>query len=310
MTKKQAAAIIIRNIVRINQNANYSKMILRKNFDDFAEIREALSYFLLSQVPIPRMSYNIEELFIQKRACQRLIEHLRIYYPRNKHIQAFPPTNIQSIPNIYCQWTVGENFFKLPSIENSYWAGLIAADGCISTYNGEAAYLNLSLHKNDVKHLELFKRAVQSCRPLTFPKSDNCAVLKITSRKICKDLQTFWNITPRKSLTLLPPTRLNHQMSLAYLIGLLDGDGCISRDCSSKKNKDYCLWRLYFIAGTQELALWIKDTLGLPNRNISADGNVYRISFAGSSALKVAKILSEVEVPRLERKWKRILTEV
>lgn len=47
-------------------------------------------------------------------------------------------------------------FFKEPNTLNSYWAGFIAADGCIQQYkDNRQPTLAINLKSSDINHLEI-----------------------------------------------------------------------------------------------------------------------------------------------------------
>src|SRR3990167_5826866 len=51
-----------------------------------------------------------------------------------------------------------ENFFEIPNILNCYWAGFIAADGCVSKNNNR---ITIELDGKDKNHLIQFKNDVK-----------------------------------------------------------------------------------------------------------------------------------------------------
>jgi hypothetical protein len=53
------------------------------------------------------------------------------------------------------RFTCNSSYFKMPEIVNSYWAGLIGADGCISGTNR-----TVTLYQNDIEVINKFKESV------------------------------------------------------------------------------------------------------------------------------------------------------
>jgi hypothetical protein len=120
-----------------------------------------------------------------------------------------------------------ENFFSVPNILNSYWAGFIAADGCIRGYHDH--YLSLGLSKKDISHLEKFKRDLRLSNKITIYDKHNSCITGLSSNKICDDLKNNFNITPRKSKTLKPPNIKNKTNILSFIAGYIDGDGSVGK---------------------------------------------------------------------------------
>jgi hypothetical protein len=135
-----------------------------------------------------------------------------------------------------------ENYKRLHSLDDhafdeitpnsAYWAGLLAADGCLSSRRKE---FSIELKAADELHLGQF---------LSFLKYDNClsyrcvknvcsrniyAGLRVSSVRIYDKLQENFGLTPSKTLSLLPPNIKDESCKKAYLLGYLDGDGYVKR---------------------------------------------------------------------------------
>ncbi len=142
------------------------------------------------------------------------------------------------------KYSYNRQYFSKPNIENCYWAGFISGDGCVSrvTINNKLYWtLAIQLCTKDKNILEYFQEDIDYTG-LIFDKiiinnykdkgrllKDKyySSVLRINSAKpIIDDLNKYWNITPRKSLTLQPPN-INGDLSLSYIVGYIDADGCI-----------------------------------------------------------------------------------
>ncbi|MBF0556604.1 MAG: hypothetical protein HQK96_18960, partial [Nitrospirae bacterium] len=94
------------------------------------------------------------------------------------------------------KYTCNENFFSLDTIESFYWAGFIAADGCI--FNNQ---LNLNTAKYDKSHLQKFVDQMQFEGNICRAKwRNNCGFqIAITSEKLVESVKRF-NIVSRKTL--------------------------------------------------------------------------------------------------------------
>lgn len=217
-------------------------------------------------------------------------------------------------------YNYNEHFFQFPNVNNSYWAGFIAADGTIhrvKTKTNIDRYDNLkiSLKRDDKHHLERFADDIQyngiikdgRClkNDARFKNTEYLhSTLDISCNNICIDLNNVWNITPNKSLTLKPPSSLDDNCALSYIKGILDGDG-------------YICWnnnRLSFgISGTFDILHWVKQRLSIIN-TIFLDKKIYKhknskmfsIVLNGKFAYEVLTVLKNINTPCLERKWNKI----
>lgn len=204
---------------------------------------------------------------------------------------------------------INSNFFEKVNLLNSYWAGLFAADGCIYE-RGNSKRFSLTFKESDKILLERLKKDLQYKGNITYFKYDNPnyearVSLCFTNNKICSDLKKNFNITSKKTLTLNPP-EIKDINALSYIVGYIDGDGCISR----YRNNKYLKVK---ILGTKELLLWIKNIfiehfpeLGLDNLNIQSYGKISSFEIHCKKAEEVLKRLKALDIPKLERKWQKL----
>lgn len=127
-----------------------------------------------------------------------------------------------------------------------YWAGFIAADGCIKTEK----CLSIGLAAIDVSHLEILK---QNFGGNIYWRKDKSAAewISYKATNIIHFLNEM-NITKRKSKTLMPPDITKENDIRRFIRGYFDGDGGISKS----KNRLCC-----FFLGTQEFLTWIRQYL-------------------------------------------------
>lgn len=203
------------------------------------------------------------------------------------------------------KYEIDFGFFDVVDSLRSYWAGFIAADGNL---NESRHRLAIRLAEKDRLHLELFRQTVGYTGPLyevaAYGKSGPQVLLQ------CHGVQSWlvrlkenYCLTPRKSLTLQPPVSLDEDNSLAFIIGYIDGDGCISVDVPSVQ-----------IVGTNDVLCWIKmwfDRL-CPSMNrryavVRPNKNVFGYKVAGQRASYILRRLNKIVVPKLERKWRQVL---
>lgn len=133
-------------------------------------------------------------------------------------------------------------FSSIDSEEKAYWLGYLSADGCLYQHKTRKCYpiLSVNLSSADYKHLERFKKALQSSHPIKNYiynyKTPNQKVsrLTISSQQIGKDL-IQWGVTPRKTSALKWPDFLSDELLRHYLRGIFDGDGCFSSVIKSER---------------------------------------------------------------------------
>src|SRR3989304_1937567 len=151
------------------------------------------------------------------------------------------------------------NFFSLDNQNSFYWAGFLAADGCILDKKGPTKIISLALAKKDKAHIEKFKDAIAANNPIYDYLIKNSkrnarwndtwkSEIKITSYKLCEDLVRF-NVVPRKSkIYTFPKWLISHELVNHFMRGYSDGDG--SFFFNTAKNK--VTKQLYFnLRGTQ-----------------------------------------------------------
>lgn len=201
--------------------------------------------------------------------------------------------------------TFNTNFFSKPNLLNSYWAGFIAADGCIYIDPYNRCSLEIHLQKKDEKHLKKFIKDINYSGNLDELKARNaCRVrLRGVRQTLYKDLNKNFNITPRKSSTLKFPKKLTKQQKIAYIVGYIDGDGCTGYYKNGNK--------FYFVLNILGTRGHLRNINLIFNRITKCNFNrvhlrskkLYHLSYMGRKALKIYEFLKEVNVPKLERKW-------
>lgn len=199
------------------------------------------------------------------------------------------------------KYTHDSSFFSHDTPEAFYWAGFIAADGCVVNDCRDSYELCIELSTLDKHHLEKFIKAIKYNSPI----KDQAKINKLPNRRLTKiirssrvriniknskireDLEKRFNIVPRKSLIYRFPRKiLNHKLVNHFLRGYFDGDGCISiglalRSVKSKNRFDIVL------VGTQDFLTHyqniIRKNCKIDHTNkIVNDGKVYRLSFGGA----------------------------
>ncbi len=120
--------------------------------------------------------------------------------------------------------SLNQNYFQdINTEEKAYWYGFIWADGSVR----DKYYLRLTIQKGDIEHLKLFRTALKANDYEIKYLKKNCVELTVSSQKMINDLAKI-NIVRRKSYKDLKPI-IDQKLFLPFLLGLIDGDGHISK---------------------------------------------------------------------------------
>lgn len=238
----------------------------------------------------------------------------------NINIRTISEANKGKIKNT--KYSKNETYFNIPTIENCYWAGFIAADGCIKDKNGKKIsnpLLEITLKTSDINHLEKFIKTVNYNGKIYNRKQKyknhftySSQLIICNALKWTQYLKKHWNITPRKSLTIKPPNISNFKQQLAYIIGLIDGDGSIN----ILKNNSYIQFNLI---GTKKLLEWVSKIIykienqqkyKTMNCHKKSNSNIFTINNSHNRAYNMLKTLKNFiiqnNIPCLNRKWDKI----
>lgn len=200
-----------------------------------------------------------------------------------------------------------KQFFQVPNLLNSYWAGFLAADGTVyKTRN----LVTLQLAIKDSLWINTLANDVDySSTVKYYDDHRGSKQAKITfcgAKKWVKDLEQNFNVGSLKTFSLQPPS-LQGDLALAYIVGLIDGDGCIAL-CPKNQNQ----LRLS-IVGTYDVLFWVKcifDELAPSTRkkgvNVNQHKSIYSIGLSGKRARIVLDILAKLKTRHLPRKWDKV----
>jgi hypothetical protein len=213
---------------------------------------------------------------------------------------------------------VNDNFFSIPNNLNCYWAGFLAADGYIKL---DRATVSLDLSSKDREQVYQFKDDVgfdgniyeysRTSRLNGKGYPTTSSIMRVHSQQWIDDLDDNFNIRGLKADGRFNPELTKTPHILAFLIGLIDGDGSLWINNSTVKGKVYPRTVLNFI-GPKPLMEWVKDcvlrwgTSAHATRQpaiIKRRKNCWEYRVYGKRADTMVKKLWEVDVPRLSRKW-------
>lgn len=200
-----------------------------------------------------------------------------------------------------------DQYFDVPNLENSYWAGIIAADGWVRK-SGNTNYLCFALKGGDKYHVQRFADALGYNGPVKerLWKGYISAIVEVCGCDGLVDtLRDNFKIVPRKSLILKPPS-LDGDLRLAFIKGYWDGDGCIRFE--KNRLEISC-------TGTIKLLRWIQrvfDEIVPPAGRMQAKARqrknrkVADYKVTGARAYAITQVLLALDVPGLVRKWKQL----
>lgn len=134
------------------------------------------------------------------------------------------------------RWTYpfNENYFEnIDSEDKAYWLGFLMADGNVcKPKDTRQGFIRITLQYNDIEHLEKFKRALNSNKPLyNYTRSSDgakYASIQLSSQKMFDDLCKL-GCVPRKSYKNTWINLNNDELQRAFIRGYFDGDGTISK---------------------------------------------------------------------------------
>lgn len=126
-----------------------------------------------------------------------------------------------------------KRYFKEANVANSYWAGFIYADGCIDNKSNK---LRVKLSGKDIEQLKKFKEAIQFTGTIREYNRDTnygnnfytCYIDICGAAILLENLKDTFKIDSNKLIKRLPYT-LTTQQKLAFIKGLIDGDGSINK---------------------------------------------------------------------------------
>lgn len=214
-------------------------------------------------------------------------------------------------------YRINFNYFNNFNTDTCYWAGFIAADGSVDPQRGN---IQISLSIRDESQIIAFAKAIEYDGPIKYKTSadpkgkvhDMCYLAITGARSIVSDLGKY-NIVQNKTLILKPPVGLSRENELAYIIGYIDGDGCISyRNHRDKTDIPYLE-----IRGTEDMLNWIKNIFDdisdytYNNRRASVVTKGFpKYGIEGKRALEIINYLLSVPVTyRMARKWDKFICQ-
>lgn len=247
-------------------------------------------------------SYNQMTQFFTGRSGTGLRKHAIDYLKMNQK------------GRVHFKYSYNQAFFAVPNPVNCYVAGYYAADGHIAD-NPTTRLLCMELSHLEWHQLETFKRLMEYTGPIrdsSYPGRDKmCALRLYSAYQITADLEKHFGLTPRKTHRLPAPNLADPHLQLCYLVGLIDGDGCMQISNTNRLSISYT-------SSSRTIVEWVKsfvDSLGLSSIKRGRRGNVrsasnsteaYTYQVCGLKAIDLIKRVQKLKsegIPILDRKW-------
>lgn len=163
---------------------------------------------------------------------------------------------------IHRQHIFKENFFAENTPEVNYWAGALLADGCVNERSKNSHTIELYISQKDLSWLKKFKESLGASHPIINKAHDHVG-LTFFSNKMFEDLRRFGVVLRKTYNPALP--KVNDNMMSHFLRGLLDGDGCIS------KNKQTGVVEIN-LTNNECICNWVKNKV---NKILNISGHLY-----------------------------------
>lgn len=176
-------------------------------------------------------------------------------------------------------YKLNENAFSKPTPDSLYWAGFLAADGCVTKDGTYSKLVSLTLKDSDADHVKAFAEFIGTDRPLINRRTQVGVTVAVNSVKIANDLINF-GITERKSLTY-QPTEICINSS-DFWRGMVDGDGGVYID----KNGYISVMLCGSYGAVSGFLGWVKSFTSTSS-SIQKNKNIYRVYIYGVHAERV-----------------------
>lgn len=113
-------------------------------------------------------------------------------------------------------------------------------------------------------------------------------------------MKKHWKIHQRKTFSLEFPAGLSIEEKKAFIVGYIDGDGCIA--ISENNNKIYLRISGNKLFLTQLCRFFIGEGL-VEEENIYTDKTIYVMVYGGRTAMRILNFLYDPDIPVMHRKW-------
>jgi hypothetical protein len=204
---------------------------------------------------------------------------------------------------------VRDDAFSILTPEACYFAGLLATDGNLPSKTNK---IKIALKAIDEYTLQALAKFIGfggsfSYRTMSATEGRGLYVeMSFSSKKIREDLCHHFGIVPNKSGCMPSPKLTGTDLVLAYMVGLIEGDGSVKYDAETQK-----IEKISFFSASRPLVEWFSEhmrQLTGSEANIhrhagNANKNYFGIHCTGIFAEQFFGILQGTSVGTMKRKW-------
>jgi hypothetical protein len=193
--------------------------------------------------------------------------------------------------------------FDIYTKESCYWAGFLAADGCIDI-NGTISF---ELKEEDSNSITDFKSFCKATHDITYNSKTRASRIRFVSRKIADDLKYNFSVGIDKTHNLEVPLLSELWQYAAYYRGFFDGDGCFSEFFNNRPTASY---RVFLTSGSlvflEETLLLLRSYSVIRGGSIQKKAaNCWHIQLAIKDSDTFLKWIYSIEGPYLVRKYNK-----
>lgn len=204
-------------------------------------------------------------------------------------------------------FSVNESFFDKVNALSSYYAGLIAADGCV--YKNTISLTQSMPRSYAIKRFKRYVDYDGKIYRVKREKGYDSFTITITSKRWKNALECNFGIIPKKSLILRCPHIDDFDCVLSFIVGLIDGDGTIG----FYGKKDNRKMALISLCGTRQITewvfqIWLQYCYSAGNRQSGGprqitENNTWETRISGFKAIKFYNLVKHLDIPKMESKW-------
>lgn len=221
------------------------------------------------------------------------------------------------------RYDIDETFFSVIDTPiKAQILGFVYADGSMSPHNRS---INISVAQQDEAYLEGINRAMKHTKPIyhleigfmvgpktgrVYPAQVRCT-LNISRSSMYRDAEAL-GLCPRKTYIDLPLPSIPDHLIRWFILGLFEGDGCISHSARGPNQRITAKWSV--IVGRmmgKQITEYLARCIGLSVRPIPPKDAVHTLSY--SSQNEVTRLMSwlyetgtGLRMERKHQKWQEI----
>lgn len=205
---------------------------------------------------------------------------------------------------------ISDYFSNIDCPEKAYWIGLLYTDGSVDHYK-TTGRIRLQLKNEDIEILEKLKQDLQLDCSIIYDKriDHQCASIEFTDEQIFNDLSQF-GIIPNKTYRSnhLIYDKIPNKFIPAYLLGLFDGDGCLTYPTDFSTDVTFG-FTTYFETVAQDFQFLIDSLINKQVHNKIIFTNAWHVNWRGKKqVLEILDLLYKNSPRYLQRKYQKYLS--